>query len=410
MTIGILSMLFAGILYSWSILKAPLADAFGWNASQLTMNFTLTMCFFCLGGVGGGLLARRLGTRLTIALGGALACIGFVLTARLDGSSLPMLYLSYGVITATGIGFAYNVVLSTVQAWFPDKGHLLRRAADGLWCLLPRARLPGRRPHPESRRGLAGGLPLPGRRHRNCAGRGRPSYPPPRPGTVLPQPKAAANRVQEDFEAADYTTGQMLRRFTFWRAFLCIIFLAAMGNTVISFAKDLSLSVGPAPPCPPPWWACSPCATAWAASSPEPSLTPWAAAAPCCWPTAPPSWPPWSRCCPWPSTPSPVRGRPVHHRHLLRRLPHHLLRLYLLLLRRQVLLPQLLRHELQPDRRLLHCHRRQRPAHPNRGYAARWCCCWCSPWPPWRSTSASSAPEPPQADKALRRTAEGFVV
>lgn len=45
LTIGILSMLFAGILYSWSILKAPLADAFGWNASQLTMNFTLTMCF-----------------------------------------------------------------------------------------------------------------------------------------------------------------------------------------------------------------------------------------------------------------------------------------------------------------------------------------------------------------------------
>ena len=36
LTIGILSMLFAGILYSWSILKAPLADAFGWNASQLT--------------------------------------------------------------------------------------------------------------------------------------------------------------------------------------------------------------------------------------------------------------------------------------------------------------------------------------------------------------------------------------
>lgn len=79
LTIGILSMLFAGTFYSWSILKAPLADAFGWNASQLTMNFTLTMCFFCLGGVGGGLLARRLGTRLTSALGGALACIGFVL-------------------------------------------------------------------------------------------------------------------------------------------------------------------------------------------------------------------------------------------------------------------------------------------------------------------------------------------
>lgn len=36
----------------------------------------------------------------------------------------------------------------------------------------------------------------------------------------------------------------MIRRFPFWRAFLCIVFLAAVGNTVISFAKDLSLSVG----------------------------------------------------------------------------------------------------------------------------------------------------------------------
>ena len=36
----------------------------------------------------------------------------------------------------------------------------------------------------------------------------------------------------------------MLRRPTFWLAFVCITFLAAVGNTVISFAMDLSLSVG----------------------------------------------------------------------------------------------------------------------------------------------------------------------
>lgn len=245
LTIGILSMLFAGILYSWSILKAPLADAFGWNASQLTMNFTLTMCFFCLGGVGGGLLARRLGTRLTSALGGALACIGFVLTARLDGSSLPMLYLSYGVITATGIGFAYNVVLSTVQAWFPDKkgtcsGALLMGFGASSLVLGSLADALIQNPAVGWRAaflclGVAIGIVLVAAALLIRL---------PAPGTVLPQPKAAANRVQEDFEAADYTTGQMLRRFTFWRAFLCIIFLAAMGNTVISFAKDLSLSVG----------------------------------------------------------------------------------------------------------------------------------------------------------------------
>lgn len=36
----------------------------------------------------------------------------------------------------------------------------------------------------------------------------------------------------------------MVRRFAFWRAFLCIVFLAAVGNTVISFARDLAISVG----------------------------------------------------------------------------------------------------------------------------------------------------------------------
>ena len=40
------------------------------------------------------------------------------------------------------------------------------------------------------------------------------------------------------------TTGEMVRRFTFWRAFLCLAFLGAVGNSAISFARDLTVSVG----------------------------------------------------------------------------------------------------------------------------------------------------------------------
>ena len=50
MLIGIASMLFAGILYAWSILKIPFAGELGYETSALALNFTLTMCFFCLGG------------------------------------------------------------------------------------------------------------------------------------------------------------------------------------------------------------------------------------------------------------------------------------------------------------------------------------------------------------------------
>lgn len=51
--VGTLALLFAGVIYAWSILKAPLAAEFGWEASALSLNFTLTMCFFCVGGMVG---------------------------------------------------------------------------------------------------------------------------------------------------------------------------------------------------------------------------------------------------------------------------------------------------------------------------------------------------------------------
>ena len=46
MAVGVIAMLFAGVLYAWSILKSPLASEFGWGASALALNFTLAMTFF----------------------------------------------------------------------------------------------------------------------------------------------------------------------------------------------------------------------------------------------------------------------------------------------------------------------------------------------------------------------------
>ena len=56
MVIGVIAMLFAGVLYAWSILKSPLSTEFGWSASNLAFNFTLAMTFFCT------LKIRRLAT------------------------------------------------------------------------------------------------------------------------------------------------------------------------------------------------------------------------------------------------------------------------------------------------------------------------------------------------------------
>lgn len=243
LAVGVVAMLFAGVIYAWSILKAPLAEELGWTASQLALNFTLTMCFFCLGGFLGSLAAKKAGSKAVICAGAVLAGLGFVLSSLLSGGSVVLLYLCYGLLAGLGIGCAYIVTISTVSAWFPDKKGLcsgcLMMGFGASTLLLGNlansfiASMGWRKTYLIL--GIAIGavvltaglvIRLPGS------------------DVTLPQAKAAKKAGKEAFEVKDYTTPQMLRRFTFWRAFVCIVFLAAVGNTVISFARDLALSVG----------------------------------------------------------------------------------------------------------------------------------------------------------------------
>ena len=139
-----ITMLVAGVIYAWSILKAPLADEFGWSAPVLALNFTLTMCFFCIGGVISGILTRKTSPKLPVIVGAILAGTGFCITSRMSGLSATTLYLAYGVLSGLGIGMAYNAVISATNAWFPDqKGTWKKNLMDNFfyvrlldWCLL----------------------------------------------------------------------------------------------------------------------------------------------------------------------------------------------------------------------------------------------------------------------------------
>lgn len=247
LVVGIIAMLFAGIIYAWSILKAPFSSEFGWTASGLALNFTLTMCFFCLGALAGGIVSKRLGYKIPVIVSGIVAGGSFVLTSTLSGSSIVLLYLTYGVLAGFGIGAAYNVILSTVSAWFPDKkglcsGALLMGFGASALILgnlagsfIENPAIGWRTTYAILGVALGVVLILVGLILRRPAA-----------DMVFPAPKAAKATGGEAFEARDYTTAEMLRRPSFWMAFLCIVFLAAVGNSVISFARDLSLSVGAA--------------------------------------------------------------------------------------------------------------------------------------------------------------------
>ena len=242
LAVGVVAMLFAGVLYAWSILKAPLSTTFGWGASELALNFTLAMSFFCIGGLLGAQIAKRIDHRAALFIAGGLSAAGFLLTAVLQGASVMVLYVTYGVLAGLGIGIAYNVVIATVSGWFPDKKGLcsgclmmgfgasaliLGNAADALF----KSVLGWRVTYVILGISICGVLLLAGLLLK-------------KPDTiVLPQPKSTKATGTETFERRDYTSGQMLCRPSFWMAFVCISFLAAVGSSVISFAKDLALSV-----------------------------------------------------------------------------------------------------------------------------------------------------------------------
>lgn len=247
--VGVFTMLFSGVLYAWSILKIPFKESFNFSDSTLAFNFTLTMCFFCLGAFFGSLICKKAGPKITLIISGVLVALGFVSTGFLNETTPHiLLYITYAILAGTGIGIAYNVVVSTVCAWFPDKKGLCSGSlmmGFGVSTLLLGnviSILFENESFGFSKTyiilGAVIGVVI------IIAGiiLKRPDA-----DTVFPEPKTKKSASKENFETRDFTTKEMLKSFTFWRAFLCMAFITAVGNTVISFARDLMLSVDAIP-------------------------------------------------------------------------------------------------------------------------------------------------------------------
>ena len=97
LVIGVFAMLFSGVLYAWSILKVPFSDVFLWSSEALSLNFTLTMCFFCLGAFAGSIVCKKIGVKFALLISGVLVGAGFVITGLLAENALWLLYISYAI-------------------------------------------------------------------------------------------------------------------------------------------------------------------------------------------------------------------------------------------------------------------------------------------------------------------------
>lgn len=127
---GVLMQICLGTVYGWSVFTLPLMHAHNWTRSEVTMAFTVCIGFLGIAAAIGGYILDTRGARVVALTGGILFSIGTFLTGVADQmGSLPMLYLSYGVVGGLGIGFAYITPIATLVKWFPDKRGLITGVA-----------------------------------------------------------------------------------------------------------------------------------------------------------------------------------------------------------------------------------------------------------------------------------------
>ena len=117
--VGIVLFLFLGLLYAWSLFIAPLEKAFGWTRADTSLIFTISIIFFCLGGIAGGFITGKKSPGFTILVSAVLLLCGFAASSQIN--TLPEIFITYGVISGFGIGLSYNAVISSVTRWFPEK-------------------------------------------------------------------------------------------------------------------------------------------------------------------------------------------------------------------------------------------------------------------------------------------------
>ena len=232
------ALLLAGIIYAWSFFKAPIAELYGWDgrSSSLQLNYTLTLCFFCLGGLGASFIAKKVSIRGRMLIGAGLLCAGFMIVSFLTGASPFLLYLSYGIMAGAGIGFIYNTVIGATTPWFPDK----KGTASGIMMLgfgfsslvlgNLAAKLFGVIGWQNVFRiygiGIGAVLAVIG-----CVLRM------PKEGEVPAAAAAAAGNGK------DYSTKQMLLRPSFWMVFAVITLINAVCSVAIGQSKDMILGI-----------------------------------------------------------------------------------------------------------------------------------------------------------------------
>ncbi len=131
----LLVQLCVGIIYLWSVLKTPFADAFGLEAGAAGMVSSYMLAAFVVGALLGGFAVDRRGPRATCTLGVCLFSAGIGASALVGAGRAWLIYITYAGLGGLGSGIAYSACISAIQKWMPGRRGLASGLAVGAFGL-----------------------------------------------------------------------------------------------------------------------------------------------------------------------------------------------------------------------------------------------------------------------------------
>ncbi len=91
---------------------------------QVNLTFSIALVVLGFAAFFGGLWMARVGPRPVGVTAGVLYGLGVFLSS-FTAHSIPLLYLTYGVLGGIGLGFGYIVPIATLVKWYSDKRGLI---------------------------------------------------------------------------------------------------------------------------------------------------------------------------------------------------------------------------------------------------------------------------------------------
>jgi OFA family oxalate/formate antiporter-like MFS transporter len=109
-----------GSFNAWSVFRRPLSELYGANVTDVNMAFFVSSLVFGLVASGSALLVGRVGPRAVGVTGAIVYGVG-VFLGGFAGDSLSLLYLTYGLVAAVGLGLAVMAPIAALPTWFPER-------------------------------------------------------------------------------------------------------------------------------------------------------------------------------------------------------------------------------------------------------------------------------------------------